>query len=522
MIPYFRVCLLGICWAAAVTAGAENIDLLQRYPTTLTAGDTSRGRPWTFSEDDIFALSSFQVKMGSQLDIELGTADVGIGHCGDGAVWAAVVPRTASKIVSTAAPNAEPVAHIWLRFHPRDLSVWFPPATVTGAGDSGKALVMLRVANAKFGNSWHMGRDAMIPPPGFLTVDLDTQNGYRRFFSVDRGAGTVEYVKAFENRPLPSELTLKPGDAEIQFDTVWQAYDREYPMFILRPEVDWKRTREEFRPRAAQCKTAQELAAVFAEMLRPLRDLHIWISVGNENVPVYSRPRELNANPAAWRTIFAEVPRMGNRVEWAQTTEGIGFMAIHSWDDPRIPDQVDAVLDNLKETRALIVDVRTNGGGDEPMAGKVAGRFLEKPVVYSYSRYRNGPKHEDLTEKLPREVQPRGPWRYERPVILLIGPRCMSSNESFIAMMAEAPNVTTWGERTCGSSGNPREIELPIHMKISLPRWIDILSNGQPLEEEGIQPDVPYKPEPDSFTGERDGLLTAALEHLRKTVTAKP
>lgn len=521
MTRHVRAFCVGILLAGGSAAGAAAFDWFDRYPTTLTAGDTTRGRPWTFSEDDIFALSSFQLKQGDQLDIAAGAADVGIGHCPDGAVWAVVVPRTASKIVSSAASQAEPVAHIWLRFHPQDLPVWFPPGTVTGAGGPDKARLMRRVAGAKFSNSWHMGPDAMIPPPGWLTVDLDTQTGYRRFFSVDRRAGTVEYVKAFENRPLPAEAALKKGDAEIHFDTVWQAYDREYPLFILRPEVDWNQIRDEFRPRAAQCKTAQELATVLAEMLRPLRDLHIWISVGKENVPVYNRPRGLNANPAAWRAIFEDVPRMGNRVEWAQTPEGIGFLAIHGWDDPRIPDQVDAVLENLKDSRALIVDVRTNGGGDEPLAQKVAGRFLGQPVVYSYSRYRNGPKHEDLTEKSPRQAQPRGPWRYERPVICLIGPRCMSSNESFIAMMAEAPNVRTWGERTCGSSGNPRVIELPINMKVSLPRWIDILPNGKPLEEEGIQPDVPLKPKPDSFTGDRDGLLTAALEHLRKTETAK-
>ena len=35
----------------------------------------------------------------------------------------------------------------------------------------------------------------------------------------------------------------------------------------------------------------------------------------------------------------------------------------------------------------------------------------------------------------------------------------MSSNESFAAMMGECPNVTLMGDRTRGSSGNPKVVD---------------------------------------------------------------
>ena len=95
---------------------------------------------------------------------------------------------------------------------------------------------------------------------------------------------------------------------------------------------------------------------------------------------------------------------------------------------------------------------------------------------------------EQELQKFERKVAPQGPWRYSRPVVLLIGQKCMSSNESFVAMMSGAPQVTIMGDHTCGSSGNPRMVHLPMDIKVSVPKWIDYLPDGTPLDERGFQP----------------------------------
>src|SRR5207253_963697 len=122
----------------------------------------------------------------------------------------------------------------------------------------------------------------------------------------------------------------------------------------------------------------------------------------------------------------------------------------------------------------------------------------------------------NLTEKYERVARPRGPWRYENPVVLLIGQKCMSSNESFVAMMSGAPprQLTIMGDHTCGSSGNPRIVQLPLDMTVSVPRWIDYLPDGTPLDEKGFIPADKFIPKPGAFEGERDDLLSAALERL--------
>jgi len=488
--------------------------LLQRYPTKLTAGDTQpdQARPWEFTDGDIFRLTRFRLEVGKELRVEVGPADAGIGHCADGAVWAVIIPSTSGALTSPMTDRSA-IAHVWLRFHPKEIARLFPPETVSAGGATNLLAQMRVIANAKITSSWQAGGRAIIPEPKDITVDVDTKDGPRRFFSVDTEAQTAQYVAAFENNSVPQPPVLTSKLAEETFDQLWEAFDLKYAMFVLRPEVDWAKLRAQYRPQALASRSTYEFAQVCADLLKNLRDLHIWLTVAEANVPVFNRARPANANPRAWPTLLGSLQQEG-RVAWAVTTNNIGFVAIFGWDDPGIPAQCDEALEKMRETRGLIVDVRLNGGGDEPTAAKVAARFLSREFVYAHSQFRNGPSHTNLTEKYERKIAPRGPWRYDRPVILLIGQKCMSSDESFIGMMTGDPQVTTMGDHTCGSSGNPEIVHLPLDMTVSVPQWIDYLPDGTPLDERGFQPQSPFQAAPGAFEGDRDNLLTAALAHL--------
>lgn len=497
---------------------AAGIDLLNRYPTTLTEGDSApeRARVWEFTGADIFRLSHFDIKIGKDLQIAAGEADLGIGHCGDGAVWAVLLPRQSGELTSTATNHPEAIANVWLRFHPDQLDHLFPPETVFADGNTNLRVEILRIANHKLRSSWHMGNRVMIPDTNAMTVDVDTQARVRRFFSVDTTAQTAQYWTDFEQRAVrPPEMATPDATAKA-FDQLWSAYDSQYAMFAIRPEVDWAKLREEYRPRAIACKTAPEFADVCAEMLRSLRDLHIWMSLAGEEVPVYNRTRPANSNPAAHEAILGSLNEAGAEVEWAVTGDKIGFIAISGWSDPETPKKCQEVLEKMRDTRGLIVDVRLNGGGSEDLAMALANRFVPKKFIYGYDQFRNGPSHTNLTEKYTRTISPAGPWRYNRPVIVLIGQKCLSSNESFIGMMTGDPDAILMGDHSGGSSGNPRSIDLPFDMIVSLPRWIDYRPDGEPVDIQGFQPQIQFTPEPGAFEGKRDDLLVAALARLKQ------
>jgi len=183
---------------------AKDINLLQRYPTTLKVRDTDHARPWAFAQDDIFQVSQFKLEVGNALKVEMGTADLGIGHCVDGAVWAVLIPRCEGRLTSLVVSNQEEIANLWLRFHPAEISRLFPPETVTGPGATDLEQELRRIAVWKFLNSWHAGWDALIPGPQDMTVDADTKGGPRRFFMVGPVKKTPEYCSVLADKPVPS------------------------------------------------------------------------------------------------------------------------------------------------------------------------------------------------------------------------------------------------------------------------------------------------------------------------------
>ncbi len=211
---------------------ANGVDLLQRYPTTLTTGllDPSQARPWQFLANDMFRVSKFQLKVGEQLQLETGPADLGIGHCSDGAVCAILIPSEGGKLSKPGASAAENVAHVWLRFHPAEINKLFPPDTVSASSTTGAFGQMRTIVGGKFRASYHAGMNAMIPEPKDMTVDVDTTVGVRRFYMVDTQAGTAQYVNAFERQPVrlvgaargksaaPKVLFTKPANGATDVD----------------------------------------------------------------------------------------------------------------------------------------------------------------------------------------------------------------------------------------------------------------------------------------------------------------
>jgi C-terminal processing protease CtpA/Prc len=169
----------------------------------------------------------------------------------------------------------------------------------------------------------------------------------------------------------------------------------------------------------------------------------------------------------------------------------------------------------VRDSRALILDVRPNGGGDELLALDAAARFVTAERVVTYSRWRVGPHHDDLSSPRARTVAPRGPWAFTKPVFLLVGAASASANESFIAALAGLPNVVVLGDTTAGSSASPREFFLGGGWRFTVPQTITYTAGMAEIEWRGIAPDV-YVPVPaGSWEARVDPVLEAALARTR-------
>jgi hypothetical protein len=368
----------------------------------------------------------------------------------------------------------------------------------------------------KIRGSMQSGDLPVCPQREWTILDLDTTDGVRRFFVADSKEKTVKYEGAFEKRPLPPLVPIESADALKAFEQVWGDFDREYAMFGLRPDVDWAKLRDEFRPKAEAAKTTYELGVVLGDLLANLKDLHIFVRVADEVVPGFNRPRPGNASFEATLAQAGSIKQRAQDLLWARTEDGVGYINVFRLSDENLPRDFDRALETLADTWALIIDLRFNGGGDETLAQRIAARFVDERRNYSISQYRSGPAHTDLGERKPRHIEPRGPWLYRAPLIVLTGQKTMSSAESFALMLAQCPQATTMGDRTAGSSANPRQIELPGKIVVNLPRWIDLDPDGKPIDTAGVAPRVPIAAKESDFTPTADPVMAAALKRLRE------
>jgi len=496
-------------------------DLTRSYPATLDYFEGQPAREWSCTKDDVWELESFHFEIQGRLEITLKKAVVVFGVAEGNVVWAAVFPEGAGEhgkpgtIRSRVGGDGEHVTSLWMRFNPAHLGELFPANTVGKHGSEEQIAWARRLCSWKISSGWQAGNLPVIPRKGSIVLDCETVEGPRRYFVVEQQQGTVELIAAFEKRPLPALVPMDRASALRAFDSAWDAFDREYAKFVLLPELDWKQAALPWRKRAEKATSTFAAAAAIDGLVSQLHDLHAWVRCGDEFLQSYSRPRPLNASYAAvQRAVPLQETRHDHR--WGRTEDGIGYVVIYQLNDRELGSSFDHTLEQLADCWSLVVDLRFCGGGDELLGREVAGRFIEERRVYSLNQYRSGPGHDQLGPLLERELEPRGPWRFESPVVCLPGQKTFSSAESLALMFAQCPQVTTLGDRTGGSSGNPRTLELEGGIRVNLPRWNDMDPEGKPIENAGIAPDVRVEAAPAEFTALTDPVLEAAFELLRR------
>jgi hypothetical protein len=288
------------------------------------------------------------------------------------------------------------------------------------------------------------------------------------------------------------------------FDVLVDDMDRHYSYFVHN-EIDWEALTGRYRADAVETTTAAGFADVVQPMLAELGDLHVWISMPDGEV----RPTAVLDAPlidyAPLASTMSSIQQIGQVAFTARTADGYGFAAIGSLQlTDAEADEIEAALEDLFDTPGIVIDLRNNAGGDELLARRFASMFTEESRVYAYSQIRNGPGHDDFGEPQARTLEPRaaGP-RYLAPVVIVTGPRVMSSAEAFVLMFRTLPTVTVIGQPTQGASGNPAPLALENGVTVYYSRWKALDENRQPFEHIGLEPDVP-------IAADADILATAA------------
>ena len=326
-------------------------------------------------------------------------------------------------------------------------------------------------------------------------------------------------VSILANGQPPAPMALTPEVAERAFDQLWQDMDRNYSYFDLK-QIDWPALKAKYRPKAQACKDVAEFVVVLKEMLAELKDMHIWMDTPTGRVGVYEIPWERNWSPPAIRAHLAKFDAIGKLAVVGTLKEGYGFLVFENQGaaTPELAKLTVEKIEALADVPGFMVDLRGGAtGGNEALAQPIAAAFCAKPVVYAKQKFRSGPAHNQFGQVFDRRLQ-AGAKPFTKPVVVLLGPRVMSSGEGMAKMFAALPNVTTVGSPTRGASGNPSPVDLKeVGVKVWYSRWVSMLPDGTPIEGRGVQPKIEAK-FPVAEFGAKDPVFEKGLEVLGEKV----
>lgn len=165
----------------------------------------------------------------------------------------------------------------------------------------------------------------------------------------------------------------------------------------------------------------------------------------------------------------------------------LGVFADFDFDQPQAPARqaIDAALQLLAYTDAVLIDLRENGGGSPAMVGYLASAFLP-PGRDAYNRFHS---RDGVESEAPATPYPHP--RTALPLYVLVSGRTGSAAEAFAYTLQQAGRAQILGEPTGGAAnpGQPFDAGEGFSVFVSTGTPRNPFS-GSNWEGAGVQPDV--------------------------------
>jgi carboxyl-terminal processing protease len=211
--------------------------------------------------------------------------------------------------------------------------------------------------------------------------------------------------------------------------------------------------------------------------------------------------------------IWDLIRELEKQEEWHYQTfkDGIGYVQIRGF-QYQGEDFFNGLIEKSNAKKAIILDLRSNGGGAEDTLKAFAGNFESEQVVMGDIKGRK--KDDQLV------IKPRRP-HYEMPVFILTDSETGSAAEMFAKHFQLRKRAVVVGDRSSGRVtrsmyfaeriGTDRVI--PFGVQIGMSRFV--FPDGTELEKHGVTPDIQCTPRGRDMREEKDVCLWKAVETAR-------
>lgn len=173
-------------------------------------------------------------------------------------------------------------------------------------------------------------------------------------------------------------------------------------------------------------------------------------------------------------------------------------------------DEIDGVLHKANNHKALIIDLRDNGGGSVDNLTHLLGGVVDHPVKLADRVERKSTK--------PLLVKSRGDHAFSGTLVVLVNSRSASAAELFARVVQLEKRGTVVGDRTAGAVMEARRYPLSLGADTKIFYEVQVtvadlkMTDGNSLEHHGVVPDELLLPTPAELAAGADPQLSRALQ----------
>lgn len=224
-----------------------------------------------------------------------------------------------------------------------------------------------------------------------------------------------------------------------------------------------------------------------ADLRSVTHDGHLWVEPADQ--PPAGREDSISADESRRRRFENGKPANFGFKKVEILPGNIGLIDLQNFYESDIagPTAV-AAMNLVSNCRALIIDLRENGGGDPSMIQLITSYFFDRPVHLNsfYSRL------DDSISQFWTQLQVEGPRLAQTPLYVLTSSHSFSAAEEFVYNLKNLHRATLVGETT-GGGAHPNDLvhfpSLRINVSVAWGRAINPIT-GTNWEGTGVAPDV--------------------------------
>ena len=298
------------------------------------------------------------------------------------------------------------------------------------------------------------------------------------------------------------------------FEALWRLVDERYCFFDQAEKefgLDWNAVYDRYKPIADTCRDEIILFELLGDMLGELRDGHVNLSSmhGTSYYWDWQLQEPMNFSDSIQRNYLGTDFWLTNGIKYNILPDSIGYVYVESFSGGFNTNNLTLMLYNMRECKAIILDIRNNGGGMITSAEKLASIFINEEIHYGYMQHKTGKGHYDLSDPEPLYLEPSQGARWLRPVVVLTNRSVYSAANHFVMIMRQLPHVAIMGDKTGGGSGMPLNSTLPNGWRVRLSAC-PTLDLNYIHTEFGIEPHIKVDMTSNDWNKGRDTIIETA------------